>query len=59
VGVVVKYRNPRHPGEAGLVIISAQSQIAEVRADLRRQGLIIVDDDGADLPAPSWGGSTT
>jgi hypothetical protein len=50
VMVAIKYRNPRHPGEAGIVLVHRPDQAQETKEQLQRLGFIIVDDEVAALP---------
>ena len=48
VSVVIKYRNPRRPGEAGMVLLRDRSQAGEAIEGLERRGFVIVDDPDDD-----------
>jgi hypothetical protein len=49
--VAIKYRNPRRPEEAGIVIVCRPAQAEEAKEQLERHGFIIVDEkDAALLP---------
>jgi hypothetical protein len=43
VSVVIKYRNPRRPGEAGMVLIRDQSLARETKQGLESRGFVIVE----------------
>jgi hypothetical protein len=45
--VVIKYRNPHRPDEAGMVLICDPSRVVEIEKRLRRSGFVIVAEGGA------------
>ena len=45
--VAIKYRNPRRPGESGLMLAAKQAEAEAAKARLARQGFVLVDDDTA------------
>ena len=49
MSVAIKYRTPRRPGEAGVVLVGKQAHVAEVKERLERHGAVIVEDK-ATLP---------
>ena len=54
--VAIKYRNPRRPGEAYLVLLpdSEQSQAEATRERLARRGFVIVMEDKAPRRSNSY-----
>jgi hypothetical protein len=44
--VVIKYRNPHRPDEAGMVLICDQSRVVEIERRLQRSGFVIVAEGG-------------
>jgi hypothetical protein len=50
--VAIKYRNPRRPGEAGMILICDPSQAAEAKTNLERRGFVVIDDDPPFPPQP-------
>jgi hypothetical protein len=43
MSLAIKYRNPRRPGEAGLVIVCEPALVEETKASLVRRGFTIVE----------------
>jgi hypothetical protein len=48
MSAVIKYRDPRRPDEAGMVLICGWLQVIEIEERLKQNGFIIVEDDGDD-----------
>jgi hypothetical protein len=44
MSVAIKYRNPRRPGEAGVVLVGKQAHVAEAKERLERRGVVVVED---------------
>jgi hypothetical protein len=49
MSVAIEYRNPRRPGEAGVVLICENGDAARTKESLERRGFVIVDDKAAGL----------
>ncbi len=49
MSVAIEYRNPRRPGEAGVVLVCDDLHAAQTKESLERRGFVIVDDKTAGL----------
>ena len=47
MSVAIEYRNPRRPGEAGVVLVCDNVDAAQTKESLERRGFVIVDDKTA------------
>ncbi len=43
MSVAIAYKNPRRPGEVGLVLVCEQPQVAATRENLERRGFVVVE----------------
>jgi hypothetical protein len=43
MSVAIAYKNPRRPGEIGLVLVCEQPQVAATRENLERRGFVVVE----------------
>ncbi len=50
MSVVIRYRNPRRPGEAGMILLCDPLLVAETRENLERHGFVVIDDTPSLLP---------